>query len=741
MVGKKKTDFDRAVIIDENFQHFVNQHKFPDPVSRLSVDKAGLAKEDMLDLFQSQLLSRHLDLLARELKQKNQVFYTIASSGHEGNAAIARVFRSTDIAFLHYRSGAFMLERARKEPTIDTVSDVILSLMAAADDPISGGRHKVFGSVPLWVPPQTSTIASHLAKSVGTAASIKRGQLLDLETPLLRDAVVLCSFGDASLNHASALSAVNAAQWMAHQHYPLPLVFICEDNGLGISVPTPHDWIEAKIKAQPEMAYIQASGLHLPDIYMAAKKAEHLARVKRKPVFLHMRCVRLMGHAGADYEPHYRTRKQIADTEFQDPLLHTARLLIEADYLSPAKVVAQYKLARREVHDKAFKLLGKPALNSAAAVKSSVIPPARHIEPPTLPSKVHRHEVFGAQWDKLQKPLNLNQQLNAAMTDLLLQYENLLVFGEDVGKKGGVYRVTADLQQRFGQARVFDTLLDETSILGYAIGHAHNGFLPMPEIQFLAYLHNAEDQLRGEAATLSFFSQGQFTNPMVLRIASFGYQKGFGGHFHNDNSIAVLRDLPGVIVAAPSSGLDAAKMLRHCVELAYVQQRIIVFLEPIALYMTKDLHAEGDNLWCAPYPDIEEQIKLGELGISGEGNDLAIISYANGHYLSQQAAKVLREQHNIKVKVIDLRWLEPLNESALCSEVQNSQHILIVDEGRRTGSISEQILTCLQEGLPKLPPIRRLTGEDCFISLGTSWQYLLPSKDDIIAAARDLMTQ
>ena len=122
----------------------------------------------------------------------------------------------------------------------------------------------------------------------------------------------------------------------------------------------------------------------------------------------------------------------------------------------------------------------------------------------------------------------------------MLEHGEIVMMGEDVGAKGGVYGVTQKLIDRFGPDRMIDTLLDEQSILGLAIGMGHNGFIPMPEIQFLAYLHNAEDQLRGEAATLSFFSNGQFTNPMVMRIAGLGYQKGFGGHFHNDNSLAVL---------------------------------------------------------------------------------------------------------------------------------------------------------------------------------------------------------
>src|SRR6185503_5332148 len=129
--------------------------------------------------------------------------------------------------------------------------------------------------------------------------------------------------------------------------------------------------------------------------------------------------------------------------------------------------------------------------------------------------------------------------------------------------------------------RVFNTLLDEQSILGLAIGAGQLGLLPVPEIQYLAYLHNAEDQLRGEASSLSFFSQGQFKNPMVVRIAGYAYQKGFGGHFHNDNSIAALRDIPGLIIASPARGDDAAGMLRTCVAAARTSGAVAVFLEPI----------------------------------------------------------------------------------------------------------------------------------------------------------------
>ncbi len=202
----------------------------------------------------------------------------------------------------------------------------------------------------------------------------------------------------------------------------------------------------------------------------------------------------------------------------------------------------------------------------------------------------------------MDEPQIMSRIINWALTDLMLTHPEIVMMGEDVGRKGGVYGVTQKLTQRFGADRMIDTLLDEQSILGLAIGMAQNGFVPMPEIQFLAYLHNAEDQLRGEAATLPFFVSGQFTNPMVLRIAGLGYQKGFGGHFHNDNSVAVIRDIPGVILAVPSNGADAAMMLRECVRLAREEQRVVVFLEPIALYPMRDLHGGKGRCVDDPLP-------------------------------------------------------------------------------------------------------------------------------------------
>jgi 2-oxoisovalerate dehydrogenase E1 component len=551
---------------------------------------------------------------------------------------------------------------------------------------------------------------------------------------------VLCSFGDASANHSTAQGAINAAGWAAWQGSPMPIVFLCEDNGIGISVPTPKGWIEANFRGRAGLQYMRCSGLDLVDAYRGAAEAARFARRERRPVFLHMDCIRLYGHAGNDVQSTYLSKAQVEEIEDRDPLLHTAALLVEQDILAPADALDIYNDAEATLARIAEEAITRPKLSTPQSVMASIVPPKRAQMPRNRPTADQRSALFERDRALMAKPQHMARLLSWALADLMLAHPNVIVAGEDVGRKGGVYNVTAKLQERFGPTRVIDTLLDEQSILGLGIGAAHNGLLAIPEIQFLAYVHNAEDQLRGEAATLSFFSCGQYTNPMVVRIAGLGYQKGFGGHFHNDNSLAVFRDIPGLILACPSNGADAVGMLRECVRLALEEQRVIVLVEPIALYMTRDLHAEGDGLWTSVYADPGEAkpIRLGDLGVRGDGSDLAIVSYANGYYLSRQAEKILSEQHGVACRVIDLRWLAPVNEQGLLHAVAGCAKVLIVDECRRTGSQSEALMTLFAERAPDID-CRRLAAEDSFIPLGRAATITLPSRDSIVAAALELV--
>ncbi|TVQ91025.1 MAG: MFS transporter [Deltaproteobacteria bacterium] len=732
----------RATIVDARFKEVVRQLRRPAD-RRGDLDGpvrpgSGLSGRQALALFDAQLESRLLDLLARELKTRGQSFYTIGSSGHEGNAAVAAAARPSDPALLHYRSGPFFLARAQQVPGPAGAFDVLRGCCATADEPISGGRHKVFGSVPLAIPPQTSTIASHLPKAVGYALTLDRRARREGRT---EERIVICTFGDASANHATATTAFNAAGWTTWQRLPCPVLFVCEDNGLGISVRTPDGWIEAALRQRPGLRYFSGDGLDLPDAYDNARRAVQWVRQRRSPAVLHLRTVRLLGHAGSDVEQLYRSQAEIESSEATDPLIATATLLVEQGYLTPKEVLDHYQTTRERLSALAEEATRRPRLRSRAEVMRPLFVHDREAIARAIPvgSPEARRQLFGEPLpEESDRPRPLAFQLNRALHDILLAEPRTLVFGEDVARKGGVYHVTAGLTKAFGVGRVFNTLLDETSILGLAQGAAMAGMLPIAEIQYLAYLMNAVDQLRGEAASLQFFSQGQFSNPMVVRIAGLAYQRGFGGHFHNDNGIAALREIPGILLGCPSTGADAARMLRTMVGAASACGRVCVMLEPIALYHTKDRYEEGDGGWLTTYPPPQENLPIDEVGVHGDGQDLCLISYANGRYMSERVAHRLRAR-GISCRVLDLRWLLPLPLRALEPHAEACGKVLIVDECRASSGVADTLAAHLQERLPGKVRTRRVTAPDTYIPLGGAADHVLVSEAEIEAAAIELL--
>lgn len=770
-------------------------------------DGTTLTGEQAIALFEAQLASRHLDLAARWLRSFNEGFYTIGSSGHEGNAAVAAALRPTDPALLHYRSGAFYLVRAQqtgRDADDEGIRDVLRGLVASTLEPIAGGRHKVFGHADLAVIPTTSTIASHLPRAVGLGFAISRTAQLGLPSPWPTDAVAVCSFGDASVNQAAATTALNAAGWCASCGLDLPVLFVCEDNGIGVSVPSPDGWVAATLRARPGLEYFRTDGCDLAATYAAASEAATYVRTERRPAVLHLSVVRLMGHAGADAEVAYRGAAELAADAARDPLVHTAGLLISTGVMDAAAALARYDEIGWRVRSLAEQVIGEPKLASAMEVVATLAP-RRSAEVERVVGSIAaaarsassgafglsgggagvdgagasvggsasgvavsglggsggsvgvaaagvaasggvagaRAVAFGGRLPETTGPLTLAQAINATLADALVTWPAATVFGEDVAVKGGIYGVTKGLRDRFGEARVFDTLLDETSILGLALGAGLTGMLPIPEIQYLAYLHSAEDQLRGEAATMRFFSQDAYRNPMVVRVAGLAYQEGFGGHFHNDNGLAVLRDIPGIVIACPARPDDAAAMLRTCLVSASVDGSVCVFLEPIALYHTRDLYEEGDRGWLAPYPApaawVDSHVPIGRARVDliGGGGDLTILTFGNGVRMSLRAAAQLAAE-GVGCRVVDLRWLAPLPVADIIREAASTGRVLIVDETRRSGGVGEGVIAALVDA-GYVGVARRVASIDTFIPLGPAAKHVLVSVETIITGARGLL--
>jgi 2-oxoisovalerate dehydrogenase E1 component len=717
---------------------------FTEAVRACTVDRdrtPTLTRDQAWAIFDAQLQSRHLDLTARWLRQRGLGFYTIGSAGHESNAAVAAALRPTDPALLHYRSGGFYAARAQQVPGIDAMSDVLRGMLASVDEPIAGGRHKVFGREELAIIPQTSTIASHLPRAVGVAFTIGRAPKVAAPTAWPADAVVVCSFGDASANHSTAVGAINTACHCAYQHLPLPLLFVCEDNGLGISVRTPVGWIETAYGTRPHLRFASVDGADPDEVHAITTDLAGWVRREQRPAFLHLRTVRFLGHAGTDVESSYRSAEDLRRDLRRDPLVGTARLLVACGYASVDDVLAEDEAMRNRVRQRALELSSSRPLGDASEVMAPLAPRSFAALGRSAAAEARR-AWFGASLPEDEGPLTLAQSINRTLADELLARPGMLVFGEDVAAKGGVYGVTRGLLKKAGAARVFDTLLDEQSILGLALGAGVSGWLPVPEIQYLAYLHNAEDQLRGEAASLSFFSNGQYQNPLVVRIAGYAYQKGFGGHFHNDSGVAVLRDIPGLVIASPARAGDAAPRLRTCLAHAEEDGAVCVFLEPIALYHTTDLHEEGDGGWLDPYMAPGEwahaHVPLGSARVYGDGTDLLMVSWANGLAMSLRVARRLADL-GVAARVLDLRWLAPLPHEEVLRQATETGRVLVVDETRHSGGVGEAVLSGLVERR-YAGAMARVAAYDSFVPLGDAARHVLVSETDIEEAAKALVT-
>ena len=462
---RTNTNPDRVSVVEANLDSYLAsaqpapQRLAPDeplaPARGPSVAQIGpLTARRAVDLFEDQLTSRAIDVAARELKKTGQSFYTISSAGHEQNGVLGAILRPDDPCFLHYRSGALMMARARRGaelcPDSDPVLDTLLGLTASEDEPISQGRHKVWGSRKLWVPPQTSTIGSHLPKAVGLAFALSRAKRMRVPLPTSPDAIVACSFGDASANHATALAALNAARYAFRGGSPTPILFICEDNRIGISTRTPSGWIRERFGTMANLAYYEAAG-SLDEVWEQSAQAVRHCRNTRGPVFLRLDCVRLWGHAGSDVESTYRSWDEIAEIESSDPVLANARRLVESGAATPAELIELRARVRARVSAAAEEACKRPKLTSRAKIMAPLAPydeDAVRREAGLVCDPAARREHFGRELpeDSSASPRRtLAAHINNALTDEMARRPALIVFGEDVARKGGVYGVTGKL--------------------------------------------------------------------------------------------------------------------------------------------------------------------------------------------------------------------------------------------------------------------------------------------------------
>jgi pyruvate dehydrogenase E1 component beta subunit len=320
--------------------------------------------------------------------------------------------------------------------------------------------------------------------------------------------------------------------------------------------------------------------------------------------------------------------------------------------------------------------------------------------------------------------LTLAQALNGALATALETEERVVLLGEDIGRTGGVFRITDGLRDKYGEHRVFDTPVAESGIIGAAFGMAIAGMLPVAELQFLGFSYPAYDQIINHVARIRNRSNHRFTAPMVIRVP---YGGGIGAaEHHSESTEAIYAHVPGLKVVVPSTPSDARGLLLAAIE----DPDPVLFLEPIRLY-----RAVKEEV-----PDTYYTTEIGPLRVEREGDDITLVSW--GAMVKETRAAATRlEEAGVSVEVLDLRTLSPIDHEGLVASAARTGRVVVVHEAPRTAGLGAEIAALIQEHAlySLLAPVQRVTGWDTVFPLKRSEGHYLPTVDRIVRAAEETL--
>lgn len=320
--------------------------------------------------------------------------------------------------------------------------------------------------------------------------------------------------------------------------------------------------------------------------------------------------------------------------------------------------------------------------------------------------------------------LTMVEAIRSALADEMARDERIILLGEDIGRNGGVFRATEGLQERFGAARVVDTPLAEAVIAGAAVGLAASGMVPVAELQFLGFAHQAYHQIADQVARFGFRSQGRFPMPIVLRAP-------FGGlvrtpELHSDALEAQFVTCPGLKVVMPATAHDAKGLLLEAIR----DPDPVLFCEPLRGYrLVRDEVPDGD--WTVPF---------GQARVAREGTDVTIVAWSAAVQLACRAAEAA-ERDGVSCAVLDLRTLVPLDVEGLVAAVERTGRVVVVHEAPLTGGFGAEVVATLQEEAfwSLEAPIERVTAPDTPYPLGAVESFYLPDEDAVLAAVHRVL--
>ncbi len=694
-----------------------------------------LSADQLLRFYRTMVTSRRLDDREISLKRQNKVFFQISGAGHEaiGVAVAEHCKPGHDWFYFYYRDRAFALALGQ------TPLDVLLQSVAAADDHASGGRQMPahYGDRSANIVTGSSPTGTQFLQAVGTAeAGLRIGRSSELRELIDRfeeDEVVVVTCGDGTTSQGEFWEALNTACNLA-----LPVVFLVEDNGYAISVPvevqTAGGSISKLVSGFPGLHVIECDGTDVVDSYRAGEEAVGYARARKGPALIHAHTTRPYSHSMSDDERLYRPDAERQAQELRDPIRRTRELLLGAEIATEEELDAIDNEVKEEVGKAADEALDHPqpaadtVMRHLYAEDDDANPTSLAFDTEDQPSYVD------------ERPLTMVDLLNACLRDEMERDPRIVIFGQDVADasreealgevkgKGGVFKVTHGLQQRFGSDRVYNSPLAEANIVGRAIGMAMRGMKPVVEVQFFDYIWTATMQLRNELSTFRYRSNGVFSAPVVVRTTYGGYLKG-GAIYHSQTGETLFAHCPGLRVALPSTAEDANGLLRTAIRCGDP----VLFLEHKHLY--RQVYNKGRN----PGPDF--MIPFGKAKVVREGSDITVVTLGALVKRTMDAAKLASEQHGVETEVIDLRTVQPFDMERIAESVKKTGKVIVAHEDSLSWGVGSEIAARIADELFAWldGPVRRVASLDTWVPYAPSLEEaVLPQPADVLKAILDL---
>ena len=691
-----------------------------------SASHRGIPHSELLEDFRLACLSRALDDREISLQKQSRVFFQISGAGHEAlYLGLARHLRPAyDWFFPYYRDRALALGLGV------TPTDMLMQAVGAADDPASGGRQMPchWGAKDKNIVTQSSPTGSQCIPAIGCAEAGRYivGRQLPGDAVAYGDEITYVSLGEGATSEGEFWESLNTA---CRLH--LPVLYVVADNGYAISVraedqsPAP---ISEMVRGFRGLAIHKIDGRDYFEVRREGAQAIARVRAGEGPGLIHAKVTRPYSHSAQDTQAKYRPKEELLEEREHDPIHLLEVELMKAGILTEDDVARIKAEAKEEAAEAARTALAAPQPDPSTVLTNVIAPPVIEGD----------GRSPGAPDD--DTPIEFLTAVNRTLHEQMGENELIRVFGEDcadapeevideVEGKGGVFGTTHGLQKTFGIARCFNTPLAEANIVGRAVGQAIRGLHPAPEVQFFDYVWPAMTQIKSEAATTRWRSNGAFTVPMVLRIPIGGYVSG-GAIWHSQCGESIFAHVPGLIVMYPSRARDVVGLLRT----AFECEDPVLFLEHKRLYRqpyTRD-----------PFPPRDFRIPLGKADYVQRGNDLTIVTYGYTVQQSREAAALLAEESGASIEIIDLRCLMPWDKETVAESVARTSRVVVAHEDIRSVGFGGEVAAWIaEECFSDLDaPVGRVGALDCHVAYSPVLaDAILPQVRDVAEAARRVL--